>query len=124
MFGAVLIMLPAVVRVWSRVGDSLGERFGETGRIAGENLKRGLTKSSILVATIALCVAGSVAAATLPQSFRHSIRSWYGFEGDIAITSRASRGGWLGAPIASGFDEQLQRLQLASRLDSMAVLPG
>lgn len=122
--GVVLSVLHAVDRAWKQVAKRALGTGSAVGWLSGENLVRDTERGLVAVAAIALCGAVAVAAATLPASFRSSAMSWYGFRGDVTITSRASGQGWLPAVLSPNHVMAITQLPAVERVETLRVLHG
>ncbi len=124
LLSSIIAAAPAIRILWDALGAPLTRGFGIGGRIAAESLTRDANRSVVTVTAIALCISVAVGASTLALSFRRSITHWYGFSGDAVIASRATKGGWLGAPLSSGLEAQIASLPAAARVEVLRVSQG
>jgi putative ABC transport system permease protein len=121
---SVLLTLPILRGGWVAAGPVLARYSGISGRIAGENLIRALDRSLVTASAITLSVAIAVGAGSLAQSFRNSVRNWYGFSGDALLSSRAVTGGWIAAPVERDIEQQLQRTSGIADVQTLRVVQG
>lgn len=121
--GLTLSLLPAVRQILAGPVKRLLARAGASAWMAGEQLEQDASRSVATIAVIALCIAAVVTAASLPRSFRSSVSHWYGFSGDVIVSSRSVRGGWLSAPVAASLTDQLETLSSVAGTDTLRVIP-
>jgi len=121
---AVIVATPVVVMCWSAAATLLPRVFGMPGRLAAENLARSLERSEVTAAAIALCIAVAVGAGSLVASFRGSVTNWYGFAGDVLVSSPVSSGGWLPAPTTGLLEPRLRALASVKSVETLRVVQG
>ncbi|MFN2377141.1 MAG: ABC transporter permease [Candidatus Binatia bacterium] len=121
---SVLATIPVLRWLWQSSVWLLARWYGVAGRIAGENLVRSMSRTLVTASAITLSVAIAVGAGSLVRSFRESVSGWYGFSGDVLVTSRSVTGGWLSAPVARGLEHALRVLPASQDVQTLRVLQG
>lgn len=123
-FGFVLTALPLCRLSLNHIADWLHRVDSIAGRIAAEELKRSWAHLSTTVAAIGLCIAVAIAAGSLAKSFRSSVGSWYGFEGDALVTARAAGAGWLPAALPKDAVTKIGAMPGVARVETLRVAMG
>ena len=123
-FSLIAAIVPYLPIAWRFLDRVVHHRIGPVGRTIVRNLNRGTDRSSVVIGAVAFCVAGSIAAATLPASFLASGNSWYGFFGDVAVSSRLSTGGWLSTALSDRFRQNILDCSAVEVVHELRVIHG
>jgi putative ABC transport system permease protein len=125
---AFVIAIPLVN--WSANGLSrlLPRLFRSEGQIAAEGLFRSRVRTGVTVAAVALVLTLAITVASLAESFRSSVASYFQADGvlggDLVVSAIATEGGWLESPIAMQVADEIARLPEFDEVETVRLLFG
>src|SRR5262245_27000898 len=120
----VIIAIPLMGWVSQVFADLLPRVFGLEGRLAAEGLTRAPGRTGITTAVIALSLTLAVVVSSVAQSFRESERDWFILVGDLVVSSLATEGGWLEAPLDPAVGTVLRTIPGVSAVETYRALQG
>jgi putative ABC transport system permease protein len=124
---SIVVAVPLVHVSAAMLARVLARWFGPAGQVAAASLLRAPTRAGITVAAIALVLTVAITVASLSQSHRNSVRSYFvdGFlASDLSVSSVATEGGWLESPIPGSVATEVRMLPGVRRTEMWRVLPG
>jgi putative ABC transport system permease protein len=120
----VVISIPIMSWTTGTLRRVLPRLFGVDGRIAAEYLARSPGRTGVTTAVIALSLAIAVALSSVSLSFRESERNWYILRGDLIVSSVATQGGWLEAPLSARVGDTLRADPDVMQIETYRALAG
>ncbi|HEY2389488.1 MAG TPA: FtsX-like permease family protein [Candidatus Binatia bacterium] len=123
----IVIAIPLVRRLTTRLSVSLPRAFGGEGRIAAESLFGASTRTGLTVGGIALVLSIGITVASVALSFRRSVDSYFRtgpYRGDLVVSAVATEGGWLEVPIPEAVGDEIRPIPGIARVELFRGLFG